>query len=140
MNAHAFDDFAPRFTDTHRVLGITRRGHGASSWTDSGYALGRLVEDLRVVLDTLCVQRAILAGHSYAGSEMTRLAAEDPDRGVGLIYIDAVHDLTRVPAVIQAGCPAFGREWKEAAERRGRAALSGRTATREPVPGLDGMG
>lgn len=116
MNAHAFDDFAPRFTDTHRVLGITRRGHGASSWPDSGYALGRLVEDLRVVLDTLGVERAILAGHSYAGSEMTRLAAEDPDRVVGMIYIDAVQDLTQAPAVMQAGCPA-GSEFEEAAER-----------------------
>lgn len=116
MNAHAFDDFAPRFTDTHGVLGITRRGHGASSWPDSGYALGRLVEDLQVVLDTLGVQGAILAGHSYAGSEMTRLAAEDPDRVMGLIYIDAVQDLTQIPAVAQAGCPA-GSEFEEAAER-----------------------
>lgn len=29
--AHVFDSFAPRFTATHRVLGITRRGAGASS-------------------------------------------------------------------------------------------------------------
>lgn len=116
MNAHAFDDFAPRFTDTHRVLGITRRGHGASSWPDSGYALGRLVEDLRVLLDTLGVHRAILAGHSYAGSELTRLAAEDPDRVVGLIYIDAVQDLTQASAVMRAGCP-FGSEFEEAVER-----------------------
>lgn len=43
LNAHTFDDFAPRFTDTHRVLGVTRRGHGASSWPDSGYSLDRLV-------------------------------------------------------------------------------------------------
>ncbi|NBC18733.1 MAG: alpha/beta fold hydrolase [Bacteroidetes bacterium] len=115
MNAHAFDDFAPRFTDTHRVLGITRRGHGASSWPDSGYALGRLVEDIRIVLDTLGVDRAFLAGHSFAGSELTRLAAEDPDRIIGLIYIDAVQDLTQVPAAMHA-CPS-GPKFRDAAER-----------------------
>ena len=29
--AHEFDDFAPRFTDRFRVLGITRRGSVGSS-------------------------------------------------------------------------------------------------------------
>src|SRR4051794_3990269 len=28
---HDFDDFAPRFTNRHRVIGITRRGSGGSS-------------------------------------------------------------------------------------------------------------
>jgi parallel beta-helix repeat protein len=96
FNAHSFDDFAPRFTDTHRVLGITRRGHGASTWPDSGYDLPTLVEDIRVVLDSLGIDRAILAGHSMAGSEMTLLATESPDRVAGLIYIDAGHDPTDI--------------------------------------------
>jgi pimeloyl-ACP methyl ester carboxylesterase len=116
MNAHAFDDFAARFTDTHRVVGITRRGHGESSWPDEGYSLGHLVEDIQVVLDTLGVGRAIFAGHSYAGSELTQLAVVDPDRVAGLIYIDAIQDLTQIPDVMQAGCPA-GREFEEAAVR-----------------------
>src|SRR5690348_821526 len=37
--AHGFDDFAPRFTDRFHVLGITRRGYGASSRTPTGYDL-----------------------------------------------------------------------------------------------------
>ena len=53
MNAHVFDDFAARFTSTHRVIGITRRGHGASSWPDSGYSMQRRVEDIRIVLVSL---------------------------------------------------------------------------------------
>lgn len=118
MNAHSFDDFAPRFTDTHRVVGITRRGHGASSWPDSGYSLGRLVEDIRVVLNTLGIQRAILAGHSMAGEEMTRFASEYPERVAGLVYIDGAHD----PALIERLripdlCP-MGPEVLEAIERR----------------------
>ena len=28
--AHVFDDFAPQFTDSFHVVGITRRGFGAS--------------------------------------------------------------------------------------------------------------
>jgi pimeloyl-ACP methyl ester carboxylesterase len=96
FNAHSFDHFAPKFTDVHRVLGITRRGHGASSWPDSGYDLPTLVEDIRVVLDSLGIDRAILAGHSMAGSEMTLFATESPDRVAGVIYIDAGHDPTDI--------------------------------------------
>lgn len=108
LNAHTFDDFAPRFADTHRVLGITRRGHGASSWPDSGYALERLVEDVVTVLDSLGLERVILAGHSMAGMEMTRLAAEHTERVAGLVYIDAAHDPTlmeglRIPELCPMG-------------------------------------
>src|SRR4051812_43142149 len=36
-SAHVFDDFAPELRDKHRVLGITRRGFGASSLPYTGY-------------------------------------------------------------------------------------------------------
>jgi pimeloyl-ACP methyl ester carboxylesterase len=118
LNAHTFDGFAPRFTDTHRVVGITRRGHGASSWPDSGYGLGRLVADIRGVLDSLGLERVTLAGHSMAGVEMTRLAADHPDRVSGLIYIDAAHDLTLIGELnVPELCP-LGPEVLEAIGRR----------------------
>lgn len=118
MNAHTFDDFAPRFTDSFRVFGITRRGHGASTWPDAGYTLPRLVDDIRAVLDSLGVSRAIFAGHSFAGAEMTRLAAAHPDRVAGLIYIDAVQALNEVAGLMQT-CPG-GAEFEAAAERQFR--------------------
>jgi pimeloyl-ACP methyl ester carboxylesterase len=118
MNAHAFDDFAPRFTDTHQVLGITRRGHGASSWPDDGYSLERLTEDIRVVLDSLGLERVIFAGHSLAGTEMTRFAGGYPERVAGLVYIDAAHDLTLIERLrLMEVCP-LGPEILEAIERR----------------------
>lgn len=118
LNAHTFDDFAPRFTDTHRVLGITRRGHGASSWPDSGYTRDRLVDDIRAALDSLGLERVILAGHSMGGEEMTRLAADHPDRVTGLIYIDAAHDPTLMEGLrIPELCP-MGPDVLEAIERR----------------------
>jgi len=44
---HGFDDFAPRFTNQFRVLGLTRRGHGESEVPDSGYDTATRVEDIR---------------------------------------------------------------------------------------------
>ncbi len=118
MNAHSFDDFGPRFTDTHRVVAITRRGHGASSWPDSGYSLDRLVEDIRVVLDTLGIGRVILAGNSLAGDEMTRFAGDYPERVGALVYIDAAHDGTLIERLrIFEVCQAW-HEIMDANQRR----------------------
>jgi pimeloyl-ACP methyl ester carboxylesterase len=116
MNAHSFDDFAPRFKDELRVVAITRRGHGASTWPDSGYSMDRLVEDIRIVLDTLGMQRVILAGNSFAGAEITRFASEYPQRVAGLVYIDAAHDGTLIERLrIFEVCPTwpeFLKAWK----------------------------
>ena len=93
MNAHTFDDFAPRFTDEHRVVAITRRGHGASSWPDHGYEAVRLARDLEAVLDSLGLSDpVILAGHSAGAIEITRIAVDHPERVAGLIYIDAAYE------------------------------------------------
>lgn len=92
--AHVFDEFAPALTDTYHVMGITRRGFGASSQPDSGYDLQSLTEDIRIVMDSLGVERAILAGHSLGGDEMTRFARAYPERVTALVYIEAAYDRT----------------------------------------------
>lgn len=90
--AHVFDEFAPRFCDRFRVLGMTRRGHGLSSKPETGYDLATLAEDIRIVLDSLKIERAILAGHSVGGDEMTKFASTYPDRIRALVYIEAAYD------------------------------------------------
>jgi pimeloyl-ACP methyl ester carboxylesterase len=93
--AHEFDDFAPQWTDKFHVYGLTRRGYGASSQPASGYQIDSLITDIRIVLDSLGVDRAILVGHSIAGDELTRFAATWPGRVSKLVYFDGAHD--RVP-------------------------------------------
>jgi len=77
------------------VLALTRRGFGASSQPVGGYQIDSLANDIRVVLDSLQINRVILVGHSIAGDEITRFAAAWPDRVSKLVYLDAAHD--RVP-------------------------------------------
>ena len=95
--AHRYDDFAPRFTNQFRVLGLTRRGHGESEMPETAYNTVTLVEDVRQFLDALKIQRVVLAGHSFAGDEMTRFAVLYPDRVIKLIYFDSAFDHSRVP-------------------------------------------
>src|SRR5262245_29879485 len=92
-SAHVFDEFAEKLSETNHVYGITRRGFGASSRPDSGYEVERLAADVSGVLDSLGIVRPVLAGHSYAGKEMTVLGKRS-DRIAGLIFLDALSDPT----------------------------------------------
>jgi pimeloyl-ACP methyl ester carboxylesterase len=92
--AHIYDDLAPQLVDRFRIIGITRRGHGASSRAvdTTTYTLDPLASDIRTVLDSLGIHRASLVGHSIAGAEITRFAARYPDRVEKLVYLDSAHD------------------------------------------------
>lgn len=100
--AHIFDDLAPRFADRHRVIAITRRGHGASAKPADGYDTDTLVADIVGTLDALGIARATLIGHSMAGGEMSRLAERYPDRVERLVYLDAAYDRERLPELMDA--------------------------------------
>jgi pimeloyl-ACP methyl ester carboxylesterase len=90
--AHVYDGFAPRFTSRFRVLGITRRGVGASSHPAAGYDTTTLTHDIIAVLDSLGISRASFVGHSFAGSELNALAVRYPGRVDRLVYLDAAWD------------------------------------------------
>jgi non-heme chloroperoxidase len=90
--AHVFDEFAVQLKDNYHVLGITRRGFGASSQPDSGYSIPTLAEDIRIVLDSLAIERAVLVGHSLGGDEMTLFARKNPQRLMALVYIEAAYN------------------------------------------------
>ena len=92
--AHAFDKFAPKFTKTNHVYGLTRRGFGRSSVpppTDANYDANRLGDDVVAIVDALKLDKPILVGHSIGGSELSSVGDRYPDKVSGLIYLDAAH-------------------------------------------------
>lgn len=90
--AEVYSEFAPRLTDTFHVLALTRRGHGQSDEPATGYEPDSLVEDIRVFLDSMRIERVHLVGHSLAGVELTALAGRYPERVLRLVYLDAAYD------------------------------------------------
>jgi pimeloyl-ACP methyl ester carboxylesterase len=98
-SAYIFDKFAPRFTDKFHVLALTRRGHGDSDYPETGYDADTLTEDIRQFMDYLNIEKAILAGHSLAGVELTHFAATYPARLEKLIYLEALDDRRGLPAI-----------------------------------------
>ncbi len=90
---HSFDDVAPALTDGHHVIAYARRGHGQSDHPAAGpYDNETLVEDLRQLLDSLGIKRAVLGGWSMGGNEITRFAERYPERAAGIIYFEAGYD------------------------------------------------
>jgi len=88
---HDFDDFAPRFTHGHRVIGITRRGSGGSS-AQRPRRFDDYVDDIVAVLDAFHFDSVTLVGHSFAGLEMARFGEKYGQRCAALVYLDAAYD------------------------------------------------
>jgi pimeloyl-ACP methyl ester carboxylesterase len=73
-----------------KVVAIDVAGHGGTQGLPTdGANLSAYVRLLRRVLDELGVRRAVFAGHSMGGRLVTELAAEEPDRAIAVILIDA---------------------------------------------------
>lgn len=87
-NAHRFDPFAVKLVDRYRVIGISRRGAGASSTPTAGYETDRLADDVLAVMESLKLQRPILVGHSFGGAELSSIGSRHPSKVGGLIYLD----------------------------------------------------
>ena len=94
--AHVYDQLAPKLTSEYHLLGITRRGFGASSKPKTGYTTERLANDVLRVLDALKLERPVLVGQSVAGEELSSIGARYSDRIAALIYLEAAWDRTYV--------------------------------------------
>lgn len=104
LNAHTFEHIAHEFTDSHKVIGITRAGHGNSGTRKNNFSFQRLSQDIVNVLDAMNIDSAIFVGHSIAGGELTYLGNHFPKRVKGLIYIDALQELDFLNSHISV-CP-----------------------------------
>ena len=91
---HNFDQLALKFTVTHHVYAITRRGYGVSSIpppTDENYDPDRLGDDVLAVMTALKIEKPVIAGHSIAGEELSSIGSRHPEKVSGLVYLDAAY-------------------------------------------------
>ncbi|MET0271366.1 MAG: alpha/beta hydrolase [Phenylobacterium sp.] len=115
-SARIFDDLAPRLTGRHHVYAFTRRGFGLSEQTADGYEMAALSQDVAGLMDALGIARADIVGHSIAGGELSRVAADAPQRVRRLVYLDAAYDRSDVGR-LAVGDPAEPRAPPAAALR-----------------------
>jgi len=80
---------------SRRAIAFDARGHGESDAAPDGtYTIGALAEDLDRVVVALGLAKFWLVGHSMAGAVLSAYAGKHPEKLAGLIYVDAVGDIT----------------------------------------------
>jgi pimeloyl-ACP methyl ester carboxylesterase len=88
---------------TRRAVAYDQRGHGESERaTDGIYSVDRLAEDLNNVVTQLHLNKFWLVAHSFSGAVVSTYAGKHPDRLVGVVYVDAVGDLSAATPEVKA--------------------------------------
>lgn len=107
-NAHAFDGLiAAGLSPAFHILSVDLRGRGESDAPDSGYTMKEHANDIIGLMDTLRIEKVILAGHSFGGFLALYIAKFFPDRVDKLILMDAAANMH--PNTKEMLGPALGR-------------------------------
>jgi len=90
---------------TRRAIAFDMRGHGQSEPAhDHDYSLVAMAQDVAAVVDSLQLAKFVLIGHSYGGGVIATYAGQQPERVAGLLFVDPIGDLRKIP-------PADLDEW-----------------------------
>jgi pimeloyl-ACP methyl ester carboxylesterase len=74
-----------------KVIAVDTAGHGGTlGLPTNAQSMASYADLLARVLDHLGVEQAVLMGHSMGGRLVTELAANDPDRAIAVILLDAI--------------------------------------------------
>jgi pimeloyl-ACP methyl ester carboxylesterase len=75
-----FDLMLPFIPESIHTIALTMRGYGDSSKPEIGYCTKDFEEDLVMFMDTLNIEKAVIAGASSGGFTARRFAANHPQR------------------------------------------------------------
>ena len=81
------------FADRHRIVTVDMAGHGQSGTGREDYTTASFGEDVRAVAEAVGGDQLILVGHSMGGLVIAEAARLMPGRVLGLIAVDALHNL-----------------------------------------------
>ncbi|HEY7177507.1 MAG TPA: alpha/beta hydrolase [Micromonosporaceae bacterium] len=88
-NARLWDAVSARLVGAgHSATAVDLRSHGESDAPEDGYDTGTAADDVAHVARTLGMRHAIVAGQSWGGNVVVRLAAEHPDVVAALALVD----------------------------------------------------
>ncbi len=77
----------------HRVVAVDLAGHGASGTQRQQYTMAAFAQDVVAVMQALDLRDAVVVGHSMGGKVAVFVADAAPDRVVGLIGVDTLHNV-----------------------------------------------
>lgn len=101
------------FGKNHRVVTLDLGGHGASGTDRTEWTLESLADDVIAVARTLDLDDVVLVGHSMGAPVSLLAAARMPERAVGVVAVDALHDVeAEIPLELWANLIAeYRADW-----------------------------
>jgi pimeloyl-ACP methyl ester carboxylesterase len=92
-NRHLWDNQVAEFSKTHRILTIDLPGHGESGSDRKTWSVESYGDDVRTVVAKLDLKRVVLIGSSMGGPIALEAARRMPDRVVGIVPVDTLHNV-----------------------------------------------
>lgn len=85
---------------TRLAVAFDMRGHGKSDRAaDQDYSLAAMAKDVAAVVDSLGIRKLVLIGHSYGGGVIATYAGQHPERVAGLLFVDPIGDIRKLPQI-----------------------------------------
>lgn len=121
---HSFEPVLPHLSESLHVFALTQRGHGESERPEAGYQPRDFAADVAAFMDTLQLERAVIAGHSMGSTIAQRFGIDYPERTLGLVLIGSFAGFRDNPGIVEFWEtalsrledpiePAFARDFQE---------------------------
>jgi pimeloyl-ACP methyl ester carboxylesterase len=81
------------FEDDYRVVSLDLGGHGGSGTNRTEWTLASLARDVQAVVEDLNLRRVVLVGHSMGGPVAVLAAARMPNRVLGIVGVETLHNV-----------------------------------------------
>jgi pimeloyl-ACP methyl ester carboxylesterase len=118
---HVWEGWVPELGSKARLISVDLPGHGLTgAWPRDEYTVEAYADFIEVLVDTLKLDRFVLAGHSLGGGVAWTFAATRPGRVSQIILIDAAGEnreapwatrLARLPIVGDIGIYFKPEQW-----------------------------
>jgi pimeloyl-ACP methyl ester carboxylesterase len=115
-NRRQWENQVPEFAQDHCAVAIDLAGHGDSGDSRTAWTIPATARDVEAVLEHLDLHNVILVGHSMGGPVALMVAKAMPDRVIGVIGVDTLHDaeFEFPPEMIEQFAAAFEDDFEGA--------------------------
>ena len=118
----SYEPILDLFPSSMRAIAVSPRGHGDSDKPATGYRVEDFAGDVVSLMDSLGIERAVVAGHSASCLVARRVAIDHPERVAGLLLESSPTTLRGDPSLTsfvesvvsdlrEPIDPAFVRSW-----------------------------
>ena len=111
----------PHFAEEYCVITMELAGHGNSGQHRKVYSLDGFAQDVKAVIEAVNPKKVILIGHSFGGEIVACTAMLEPEKVIGIIGVDTLHNLDETFSKEEAckliGLDEFKKDFKPAVRK-----------------------